>query len=149
MKKRVGSYKGKPIVEGGGENTLTKNEISSKNINSNSVSKYSPSYYKVIDTIDAVYIILLGLCSVLKYKTEDNRISINTGVTLQGYSDFKYKNIKQVCVVPIYDTTTGFCYNIEEYIDILNNLGQNELGSILQSSIIRISEEEFYDITNI
>ena len=149
MKKRVGSYKGKPIVELGEErkNILTKNEIASENINSNSVSKYSPSYYEIID-INSIEI-LLGLCSVIKFKDKNNKVYIKATELFRNTPNCEYKDIKQMCMIPIYDSTLGFCYNIEDYINILNNTGQAGFASSLQSSIIRISEEEFYDITNI
>lgn len=56
MKKRVGSYKGKPIVElgGGGENTLTKNELTTNSFGGS--NKYKGEYYRVKEEYQRGYI---------------------------------------------------------------------------------------------
>ena len=56
MKKRVGSYKGKPIVElgRGGENILTKNELTTNSFGGS--NKYKGEYYRVKEEYQKGYI---------------------------------------------------------------------------------------------
>ena len=45
MKKRIGTLKGKPIVEGGGSNIIKKNEISINDIGSSDSNDGDISYF--------------------------------------------------------------------------------------------------------
>lgn len=113
MKKRVGSYKGKPIVElgGGGENILTKNELTTNSFGGS--NKYKGEYYRVKEEYQKGYIedglnivFSEGICSTESgtsifnlSNVDDNRYRVHyVKYTVKGMYGIIFPTLKEYCI---------------------------------------------------
>lgn len=140
MKKRVGSYKGKPIVEGGGSNTLKKNEIlynpnqSLEPINDDTIvykgNEYvwklpspkgepnSDKWNKYIQVLEFFqYIVFEGIYvygysnDVVGLRAYNASRVITKEITKTLPNDYVYDYIGYIREMPFNDPTTGIIYD--------------------------------------
>ena len=139
MKKRIGTLKGKPIVEGGGSNIIKENEININDIGSSSDSSDDDdiSYFGFSSTLDNnVADAISKLFSSRKLVNfNNNPVIVDINSTQDGLSDFNsfYELGGNLNDKRIYGN--GNWFNIKEIIE----------GFGLSTEIFKpISKEEFY-----
>lgn len=123
MKKRIGTLKGKPIVEGGGSNIIKKNEVSINDIGSSSDSSNSNdddiSYFGINlnDKGDpSIYGILMRIFTLSKgvhFVSNPVKVFIN-GLIGTFDSNFFYEFGGNINDKSIYDN--GIWYSIKEFL---------------------------------
>lgn len=141
MKKRVGSYKGKPIVEGGGENTLTKNELTTNSFGGS--NKYKGEYYRVKEEYQRGYIknffknfFYEGICQTESSYGTYNLESIDDTSSNDMVYEIFYVKFSPVVLYSIVFTT------LKDYIMIS---GEGEKAwNIISTTIEPCTEEEYY-----
>lgn len=141
MKKRVGSYKGKPIVEGGGrENILTKNELTTNSFGGS--NKYKGEYYRVKEEYQRGYIknffknfFYEGICQTESSYGTFNLESIDDTSSNGTVYKIFYVKFSPVVTYSIVSTT------LKDYLIIL---GQEKLWNEIGTAIEPCTEEEYY-----
>lgn len=139
MKKKVGSYKGKAIVEGVGEVSLLKHEIL---FNSNQSNKYKGEYYRVKEEYQRGYIKNLfknffyeGICQTdSSYRTYNLESIDDTGSNGTVYKIFYVK----FSPVGFYEI---LCTTLKDYLMVL---GQEKIWNEISTAIEPCTEEEYY-----
>ena len=144
MKKRIGTLKGKPIVEGGGSNIIKKNEISINDIGSSSDSSDSTNdddiqYFGFSSNLDfSIYnliFITFPLCKTVWFIRNSVEIQINNPVLGIPESKFFIEIGGNINNKSIY--TNGNWYSIKEYF---------EVHELTMEILKPISKEDFYRI---
>lgn len=142
MKKRVGSYKGKPIVElgEGGENILTKNELSINSFGGS--NKYKGEYYRVKKEYQRGYIknffkdfFYEGICQTDSFYGTCNLESIDDTSPDSKIYDIFYVKFSPVVFYGILTTT------LKDYLKVL---GSEQAWNVLSTTIEPCTEEEYY-----
>lgn len=140
MKKRVGSYKGKPIVEGGGENVLTKNELSINSFGGS--NKYKGEYYRVKEEYQRGYIknffknfFYEGICQTESSYRTFNLESIDDTTSNDTVYKILYVKFSPVVTYSTLSTT------LKDYLIVL---GQETLWNEISTAIEPCTEEEYY-----
>lgn len=139
MKKKVGSYKGKAIVEGVGEVSLLKHEIL---FNSNQSNKYKGEYYRVKEEYQRGYIknffrdfFYEGICQTdSSYGTYNLESIDDTSLNGTVYKIF-YVKFSPVGLYSVLITTLK---------DYLMALGNEQTWDELSTTIEPCTEEEYY-----
>lgn len=136
MKKRIGTLKGKPIVEGGGSNIIKKNEISINDIGSSDSNDDDISYFGINVDVDVNFYGILQIIFPLKKIAHFVRNPVNVSINgnMGTYdSSALYEFGGNINDKSIYNE--GIWYSIKEYL--------LKLGVHIE--IFKpISKEEFY-----
>ena len=140
MKKRIGTIKGKPIVEGGGSNIIKKNEISINDIGSSGSSDSNDdniSYFGVSSNLDSpsydLILFTFPLRKIVWFIRNPAEIGINDPIFGTPDSQFFIEIGGNINNKSIY--SEGNWYSIKEYLE-----GKGFTMKILKP----ISKEDFY-----
>lgn len=157
MKKRVGNYKGKTLIEGGGENLLKKGQIlikdnkavindngSIKEIGGSSSKKMRYFYFN-----DRQASSLLGLFAIYPYRSIiDNKI---TTIPLVMQINANYYTISNIVFIDSSDNPYFFNLNNPDFaVKDLDELLEKEIGDFgcLKDYVTEISEEDALNPNN-
>lgn len=141
MKKRIGTLKGKPIVEGGGSNIIKKNEISINDIgSSNDSNDDNISYFGINIGINGDFYSALQTIFPLKKTVHyiSNPVNVRINGSLGTYDNSAlYEFGGNINEKSIY--SEGIWYSIKEYFS------NSDLFTVIPIEVLKpISKEDFY-----
>ena len=157
MKKRVGNYKGKTLIEGGGENLLKKGQILIKDnkavINDNgSIKEIGGSSSKKMRYFylnNGQIVQLLGLFAIYPYRSIiDNKI---TTIPLVMQVNANYYTISNIVFIDSSDNPYFFNLSNPDFtVKDLDELLEKEIGDsgCLKDYVTEISEEDALNPNN-